>query len=154
MLGGYSQSGWKVGCQPAGWKGAPLLCPNIPGKPEDEGWKLWVANGPTPGPIGKSKEVGFAAEFHRATVAGNGLTMYLQGPLEEGKVGIFRSKRVKVGEPWSKPEPVTGLNHPESKKGDMQPALNADATRLYFVSDRPGGKGGLDIWTVPTILLK
>ena len=47
-----------------------------------------------------------------------------------------------------------GLNHPESKKGDMQPALNADGTRLYFVSDRPGGKGGLDIWTVPTTQLK
>ena len=119
-----------------------------------DGWKLFVANGPNPGPIGKSKEVGFAADFHRATVAGNGLTMYLQGPLEDGKIGIFRSKRGKVGEPWSKPEPVSALNHAESKKGDMQPALTADGTRLYFASDRPGGKGGLDIWMVPTAQLK
>lgn len=120
----------------------------------DEGWKLFVANGPSPGPIGKSKEVGFAANFHRAAVAGNGLTMYLQGPLEDGKIGIFRSKRGKVGEMWSKPEPVAALNHAESKKGDMQPALTADGTRLYFVSDRPGGKGGLDIWSVATSMLK
>lgn len=121
----------------------------------DGGWKLMIANGPVPGPIGKSKEVGFAVNFHRATVAGNGLTMYLQGPLDDdGKLGIFRSKRAKVGEPWSKPEPVKALNHPDSKKGDMQPALTADGTRLYFVSDRPGGKGGLDIWTVTTAMLK
>ena len=120
----------------------------------DDGWKLFLANGPTPGPIGKSKAVGFAADFHRATVAGNGLTMYLQGPLEDGKIGIFRSKRSKVGETWSKPEPVSALNHAESKKGDMQPALSADGTRLYFVSDRPGGKGGLDIWSVATAMLK
>jgi hypothetical protein len=36
----------------------------------------------------------------------------------------------------------------------MQPAITADGTRLYFVSDRPGGKGGLDIWTVATAQLK
>jgi hypothetical protein len=120
----------------------------------DDGWKLMIANGPTPGPIGKSKEVGFAVDFHRATVAGNGLTMYLQGPLDEGKIGIFRSKRDKVRAAWSKPEPVTVLNHPDVKRGDMSPALTADGARLYFVSDRPGGKGGLDIWMVPTTQLK
>lgn len=120
----------------------------------EDGWKLMIANGPVPGPIGKSKEVGFPINFHRATVAGNGLTMYLQGPLDDGKIGIFRSKRGKITEPWSKPAPVTALNHPDTKKGDMQPALNADGSRLYFVSDRPGGKGGLDIWMVPTAQVK
>ena len=120
----------------------------------DGDWKLFVANGPVPGPVGKAKEVGFPANFHRATVAGKGLTMYLQGPLEDGKIGIFRSQRDKVGDAWSKPMPVAGLNHPDSKKGDMQPALTADGTRLYFVSDRPGGKGGLDIWSVQTASLK
>ena len=106
-----------------------------------------------PGPA-KAKEVGFAVDFHRATVAGKGLTMYLQGPLENGKIGIHRSTRDKVGDPWSKPEPVTALNHPDSKKGDMQPALSSDGARLYFASDRPGGKGGLDIWMVTTAQLK
>lgn len=28
----------------------------------------------------------------------------------------------------------------------MQPALNADGNKLYFSSNRPGGKGGFDIW--------
>jgi hypothetical protein len=119
----------------------------------DDGWKLFVVNGAVPGPT-KAKEVGFPAHFQRATVAGKGLTMYLQGPLGVGKLGIFRSTRDKVGDPWSKPKPVAALNHPDSKKGDMQPALSADGLRLYFVSDRPGGKGGLDIWTVTTAQLK
>jgi hypothetical protein len=121
----------------------------------EKGWKLFVANGPVPGPIGKSREVGFEVDFHRATIGGkDSLTMYLQGPLEGGKIGIYRSKRAKVTEAWGKPEPVKALNHPESKKGDMQPALTFDGTRLYFVSDRPGGKGGLDIWFVQTAALK
>lgn len=120
----------------------------------EEGWKLFVAKGPVPGPIGKAKEVGFPANFHRAALGGSGLTMYLQGPLENGKIGIYRAKRGKVGEVWSRPEPVEALNHAESKKGDMQPAVTADGARLYFVSDRPGGKGGLDIWTVATAQIK
>jgi hypothetical protein len=120
----------------------------------EEGWKLFVANGPTPGPIGKAMPVGFAVGFHRATLSANGLTMYLQGPLENGKLGIFRSKRAKANEKWSQPEAVAALNHAESKKGDMQPSLSADGTRLYFVSDRPAGKGGLDIWTVLVSQLK
>ena len=121
----------------------------------DEGWQLFVANGPIPGPIGKAKAVGFPPGFHRATVAGNSLTMYLQGPLDKDRLGIFRSRRAKVGEEMV--EARTGdssSNHADSKKGDMQPALSADGVRLYFVSDRPGGKGGLDIWVVPTLQLK
>jgi hypothetical protein len=120
----------------------------------EKGWKLFVAVGPTPGPIGKSKEVGFDIGFHRAAIGGNGLTMYLQGLLEKGKIGLFRSKRAKVGDAWSAPEPLKMLNHDESKKGDMQPTVTLDGTRLYFVSDRPGGKGGLDVWFVQTAALK
>jgi hypothetical protein len=120
----------------------------------DEGWKLFVAKGPVPGPIGNAKVVGFDVNFHRATIGDKALTMYMQGPLEDGKIGIYRSKRDKLTAAWSKPEPVKALNHAESKKGDMQPALTLDGTRLYFVSDRPGGKGGLDIWYVATASLK
>ncbi len=110
-----------------------------------DGWELHVAKGPTPGPIGNAKPVGFPLDFHRATIAGNGLTMYLQGPIDEDgeKLGIFVSRRGKVGEKWAKPEPVKALNHADSKKGDMQPALTLDGTRLYFVSViAPAAKAG------------
>ena len=152
---------------------APLALPGI-SEPEDElhpfitpagkefyfsrktadGWMLFVANGPASGPIGQPKEVGFPAGYHGATLGNGGLLMYLQGPLDEGRTGIFHSKRTKVGGPWSKPAPVTALNHGQAKRGDMSPSLNAEGSRLYFVSDRPGGQGGLDIWVVPTKDLK
>jgi hypothetical protein len=119
-----------------------------------EGWTLFVANGPTPGPIGKAREAGFPAGFHHATLNSTGLIMYLQGPLENDRWGLFRAKRGRVGGEWSKPEPLTMLNHRDGPRGDMSPCLTADGMRLYFVSDRPGGKGGLDIWYVPTAQLK
>ena len=80
--------------------------------------------------------------------------MYLQGPLDKERWGLFRSKRAKAGAAWSKPEPLSNLNHPEATRGDMSPCLSADGNRLYFASDRPGGKGGLDIWYVLTSQLK
>ncbi len=120
----------------------------------EEGWKLYMANGPEPGPVGKERAVGFPAGFHNATLEKNALRMYLQGPLEGGRWGLFRSKRTKVGAAWSMPEPLTMLNNAEGKRGDITPCLSADGVRLYFASDRPGGQGGMDIWYVLTSRLK
>jgi len=117
-------------------------------------WTLFVAVGPYSGPIGKAKQVGFPAGYYHASLTPNALTMYLQGPLEDGKIGLFRSKRKKRGADWSLPEPLNALNHAKSKFGDMSPALSSDGARLYFASDRPGGKGGLDLWWVLTKDLK
>ena len=120
----------------------------------EDGWKLFIANGPVPGPIGKERPIGFPAGFHNATLSNNALTMYLQGPLENDRWGLFRSKRTKVGAEWSKPESLTMLNNAEGKRGDITPCLSADGVRLYFASDRTGGKGGMDIWYVLTSQLK
>jgi hypothetical protein len=120
----------------------------------EDGWKQFIANGPTPGPIGKERAVGFPAGFHNATLSKDALTMYVQGPLENERWGLFRSRRVKVGAEWSRPEPLTMLNNSEGKHGDITPCLSADGGRLYFASDRPGGKGGMDLWYVLTVQLK
>jgi hypothetical protein len=120
----------------------------------EEGWKLFIANGPAPGPIGKARPVGFAAGFHHATLSKDSLVMYLQGPLEVDRWGLFRSTRTKVGADWSKPEPLKTVNHTDGNRGDLSPCLSADGARLYFASDRPGGKGGLDLWYVLTSQLK
>lgn len=91
-------------------------------------------------------------DFHHVTLARDGKTMYLQGPLDGGRVGLFVSTRGTKG--WSKPEALTMLNHPDAPKGDYSPAVSADGNTLYFASDRPGGKGGFDIWSVPTTQLR
>jgi hypothetical protein len=90
-------------------------------------------------------------DFHHVTLTPDGKTMYLQGPLEKDRVGLFVSRSLGTG--WSKPRPLTALNSAEAPTGDRAPCLSRDGRLLYFASDRPGGKGGLDLWVVPTAQL-
>ena len=45
---------------------------------------------------------------------------------------------------WTDIKKVPNINHPIY--WDSQPSVSADGNTLYFVSDRPGGHGKLDIW--------
>lgn len=94
------------------------------------------------------QDLGFPAGFHHATVMPSGKAMVLQGPLSGDRWGLFVSYRKDTD--WSDPEPLDGLNHPKGSRGDLSPCLTRDGKRLYFASDRPKGKGGLDLWTIPT----
>jgi hypothetical protein len=91
-------------------------------------------------------------DFHHATLTPDGRTMYLQGPLEGGRWGLFVTARTANG--WAKPEPLDLLNHPDGPTGDRSPNLSRDGAVLYFASDRPGGKGGLDLYAIATAQLK
>jgi hypothetical protein len=117
-----------------------------------DGWRVFVASRAKPGGaagFGEPKLVDLPVGFHHATLTPNGQTMYLQGPLDKNRWGLFRSTRTKSGG-WSEPQPLTALNHPGGPIGDKSPCLNWDGSLLYFASDRPGGKGGLDIWAIVT----
>ena len=112
-----------------------------------DGWKLMVSTRTNAtGPQGwrDPEEVGLPAGFHHATLTPDGKTMIVQGPLEKDRWGLFLS--TKTGKEWGKPEPISGLNHAEGKVGDRAPNLSRDGSMLYFASDRPGGKGGLDVY--------
>jgi hypothetical protein len=125
-----------------------------------EGWRIFVAK--------RSENSGtFEAPrlieeippgFQHATLTNEGRTMILQGPLANDRWGLFRSKRVRTGSAltWSPPEELINLNATpaEAPTGDLAPSLGRVDNRLYFVSDRAGGKGGRDIWTInaPAIL--
>ena len=47
-------------------------------------------------------------------------------------------------------EALERLNHPDAPTGDTSPSVSHDGTKLYFSSDRPGGKGGRDLWVIET----
>ncbi|HLN31474.1 MAG TPA: hypothetical protein VK395_27280 [Gemmataceae bacterium] len=120
-----------------------------------DGWRIFVA--PRPDGKGAFAEPKLIEElapgFHHATLASDGRTMFLQGPLANDRWGLFRSKRTKKMGSWSRwsdPEELTNLNSPadEAPTGDMSPSLSRDDRKLYFSSDRRGGKGGRDLWMI------
>lgn len=121
-----------------------------------DGWRVCVCKrAQATGAQGFEKPVLIAElppNFHHATLTRDGKTMYLQGPLEGGRTGLFVATKSTKG--WSKPEALTMLNHPDSPTGDRSPSLSADGNFLYFASDRPGGKGGFDIWAARTVELR
>jgi hypothetical protein len=121
-----------------------------------DGWRVFVAKRPAAtGPAGFGEPVLLAdlpPDFHHATLTPDGDKMYLQGPLDNSRWGLFASKR--AGKTWGKPEPLDMLNDPAAPTGDRSPCLSRDGLRLFFASDRPGGKGGLDLWMVETYLLR
>ncbi|WP_316803375.1 OmpA family protein [Pedobacter nototheniae] len=59
-----------------------------------------------------------------------------------GRCDIYVSHREGVdwGEPYNIGSPVN------SEYWESQPAISPDGSTLYFVSNRPGGSGGYDIW--------
>lgn len=120
---------------------------------DKDGWKLFVTRKPPEGgQWGKEESVNFPVGFHHATLNPAGTVMYLQGPLEKERWGLFRS--TSKGKSWSTPEPLTSLNQAEAPKGDMSPCLSRDGALLYFASDRRRGKGGLDLWAIQTAQLE
>ncbi|QDK80337.1 OmpA family protein [Spirosoma sp. KCTC 42546] len=80
-----------------------------------------------------------------ASLSADGRTIVFtacQGRKGFGSCDLYASH--KTGSDWSTPEnlgPAINTRYYES-----QPALSADGRQLYFVSDRPGGKGRRDIW--------
>ncbi len=117
-----------------------------------EGWRVCVATGSGAGNFTDPKPVDLPAGYCHATLAPDGKTMYLQGPLEKDRWGLFRSRRTESG--WGMPEALEQLNSAEASTGDLAPSLSRDGSLLYFASDRPGGNGGLDLWVVQTAQLK
>src|SRR5262249_8990184 len=103
------------------------------------------------GGFGKPRVLDLPPGFHHPTLTPDGKTLYLQGPLENGRWGLFRTTATFKG--GSKPEPLDGLNSAAAPKGDLSPSLSRDGSLLYFASDRRGGKGGLDLWVVTTARL-
>jgi Tol biopolymer transport system component len=120
-----------------------------------DGWRVFVSRrASATGPAGWGEPALLAdlpPDFHHATLTSDGRTMYLQGPLGKDRWGLFVVKR--EGKGWAKPEPLDMLNDPDAPTGDRSPALTRDGNRLYFASDRAGGKGGLDLWVVETAAL-
>ncbi|HNW89426.1 MAG TPA: OmpA family protein [Bacteroidales bacterium] len=56
---------------------------------------------------------------------------------------IYYSKKDETGL-WSDIEPLENVNNPDT--WESMPSISSDGKVLYFISDRPGGVGGYDIY--------
>lgn len=70
---------------------------------------------------------------------------YVWAALPEGKGGsdIWRSSRIQ-GDEWSKPVNLGASINTQYEEQLPSPVL--DGNKIYFPSNRPGGKGGMDIY--------
>ncbi|HEY9044672.1 MAG TPA: OmpA family protein [Ohtaekwangia sp.] len=76
-----------------------------------------------------------------ASLSADGKTLFLY--YEDGAGDIYTS-HLEAGE-WTKPEPLNkNINTPLF--WETSACISADGQKLFFSSNRPGGKGELDIW--------
>lgn len=84
------------------------------------------------------------------TISADGQWMFFTACGREDSYGscdIYFCRKTATG--WSKPKNIgQPVNTPY---WESQPCFSADGQTLYFVSNRPGGKGSLDIWMASII---
>ncbi len=92
-------------------------------------------------PLGTT--VNSSAWDSQASLSSDGRTLYFASDRPGGKGGtdLYRSRW--LGDRWSAPEPLAELN---TEFDEMTPSIAPDNKTLYFASNRPGGRGGFDIY--------
>lgn len=108
----------------------------ISNKDEDGNWQQ---------PISISPNINSQFNEGTCTISADGRTLIFtncDGRQSYGSCDLFISDR--SGDEWSVPKNL-GKNI-NSRSWDSQPALSADGRKLFFVSNRAGGKGKRDIW--------
>ncbi|MBN2165021.1 MAG: OmpA family protein [Marinilabiliaceae bacterium] len=87
------------------------------------------------------------------SLSADGNWMFFTGcgrPKSMGSCDIYFSQRTENG--WAKPVNLgSSLNTPY---WESQPSFSADGQTLYFVSNKPGGYGGRDIYSARVVSLK
>lgn len=125
-------------------------------------WFAKIEDDTTFGPVETmGKKINTKFNDGNPTFSPDGMTMYLS-ICNQGKLGygcsIYSSKYDPRKKRWGKPKVVEGLqgfnevvvdSRGKVKKVptyDVHPMLTKDGNTMYFVSDRDGGQGRLDIW--------
>ena len=99
------------------------------------------ANGSWARPVSLSDNINTIKREGASTISADGRHLIFTVCGERG-CDLFESR--KTGSVWTVPKSLgAAINTPS---WDAQPSLSADGRELYFVSDRPGGRGGYDIW--------
>lgn len=105
--------------------------------------KVWTAPEPLESEVNSEFEDGACA------FTPDGKTMYFtrcrKDPKSPSYAEIYVSQR--TGANWSAPQKCEITK--DTLSSYAHPAVSPDGNWLYFVSDMPGGVGGMDIWRIP-----
>jgi ankyrin repeat protein/beta-lactamase regulating signal transducer with metallopeptidase domain/Tol biopolymer transport system component len=91
-------------------------------------------------------EVNSSVAEYDPHISPDGLSLYFlsQQPGGLGDADIWVTARKTKDEPWGQ---SVNLGQPvNSSSFEGGPCISADGLEMYFVSDRPGGSGSIDIW--------
>lgn len=104
---------------------------------------------PAPGwaqavPTNLGPVINSSARDAEPTFTADGDTMYFNCFGRGGRGGNDICVTHRAAGVWSEPEVVESVSTEEYT--EVEPLLSPDGTRLYIMSNRPGGMGGADIW--------
>ncbi len=90
-------------------------------------------------------ELSSAYSDQRPQISHDGRTIFFQSdrPGGKGDIDIWVATRPSVFESWTTPINLEGVN---SEYSEQMPTISSDGMTLIFMSDRPGGFGGGDLW--------
>jgi WD40 repeat protein len=103
--------------------------------------------GPWLAPINLGSPMNSAFAELNPFISRDGLSLYFtcfNCPANIGDSDIWVSQRASANDPWGTPQNLGPNINTSAAEGS--PALSSDGHRLYFVSNRPGGFGGNDIY--------
>ena len=89
------------------------------------------------------------------SLSSDGLSLYFANYANYLPGGLYRpdgdeiwvTRRPTTNDEWEQPEHLgPTINTPNDLISDIMPDISADGLKLYFMSNRPGGSGGFDIW--------
>lgn len=109
-------------------------------------WKSTFANGKWSAPINLGPEINSDGEEQSPYIAKDDKTLYFTSDGHPGMGGmdLFIARKANDGR-WNKPE---NLGYPiNSSEDELSLSLDADGSLAYFVAEREGGLGGLDIYS-------
>lgn len=100
-----------------------------------------------PPAVEKISMKGEPMDMAAASISPDRLTIYFTAWKTKIKNTIFMATRKSVNDSWDIP---VEMDRPvnEKKYSSKHPFITGDGKYLLFSSDRPGGKGGFDIWYV------
>ncbi len=95
-------------------------------------------------PVNLGPVINTAARDAEPTFTSDGKTMYFNCFDREGEKGSDICVSHLEGADWGEPAIVREVSTREHL--EVEPLLSRDDQQLYIMSNRPGGKGGMDIW--------